>query len=139
MFQKVRSLTFPKSQSLAAKFGLRLLGAKFSSIFPIFSIYFDFFDLFCISHLFRASFRGFGPEMPQFCPFCRENPQKTQKAYGTRDSQAVSDPSTNRARRCLTWQIGRDAVFSTWYGRKRPLPGGEKPRKSQSETTTSDT
>ena len=44
---------------------------------------------------------------------------KMQKAYDTRDSQAVSDPSTNRAQRCLTWQIGRDAVFSTWYGRKR--------------------
>ena len=42
-----------------------------------------------------------------------------QKAYGTRDSQAVSDPSTNRAQRCLTCQIGRDGVFSTWYGRKR--------------------
>ena len=42
-----------------------------------------------------------------------------QKAYGTRDSQAVSDPSTNRAQRCLTGQIERDGVFSTWYGRKR--------------------
>ena len=44
---------------------------------------------------------------------------KMQKAYSTWDSQAVSDPSTNQARRCLTWQIGRDAVLSTWYGRKR--------------------
>uniref|UniRef100_A0A914EM16 F-box domain-containing protein n=1 Tax=Acrobeloides nanus TaxID=290746 RepID=A0A914EM16_9BILA len=42
-----------------------------------------------------------------------------QKAYNTRDSQDVSDPSTNRAQRCLTYQIGRDGVFSTWYGRKR--------------------
>ena len=42
-----------------------------------------------------------------------------QKAYNTRDSQDVSDPSTNRAQRCLTCQIGRDGVFSTWYGRKR--------------------
>ena len=40
-------------------------------------------------------------------------------AYSTRDSQAVSNPSTSRAQRCLTWQIGRDAVFSTRYGRKR--------------------
>ena len=40
-------------------------------------------------------------------------------AYDTWDSQAVSDPSTNQAQRCLTWQIGRDAVCSTWYGRKR--------------------
>ena len=42
-----------------------------------------------------------------------------KKAYNTRDSQDVSDPSTNRAQRCLTCQIGRDGVFSTWYGRKR--------------------
>ena len=41
------------------------------------------------------------------------------KAYDTWDSQAVSDPSTNQAQRCLTCQIGRDGVFSTWYGRKR--------------------
>ena len=39
-------------------------------------------------------------------------------AYSTWDSQAVSDPSTNQAQRCLTWQIGRDVVLSTWYGRK---------------------
>src|SRR3954447_10567727 len=41
------------------------------------------------------------------------------KAYNTRDSQDVSDPSTNRAQRCLTCQIGRDGVFSARYGRKR--------------------
>ena len=45
--------------------------------------------------------------------------KNAKDAYNTRCSQAVSDPSTNRARRCLTWQIRRDAVFSTWYGRKR--------------------
>ena len=42
-----------------------------------------------------------------------------QKAYDTRGSQDVSDPSTSRAQRCLTCQIGRDGVFSTRYGRKR--------------------
>ena len=47
--------------------------------------------------------------------------KKKQKAYDTRDSQAVSDPSTNRAQRCLTCQIGRDGVLSTWCGRKRTL------------------
>ena len=41
------------------------------------------------------------------------------KAYNTRYSQAVTHPSTNRARRCLTSQIGRDGVRSTWYGRRR--------------------
>ena len=42
-----------------------------------------------------------------------------KNTYNTWDSQAVSDPSTNQAQRCLTWQIGRDVVFSTWYGRKQ--------------------
>ena len=46
---------------------------------------------------------------------------ESAKAYNTRDSQAVSDPSTNQAQRCLTCQIGRDGVLSTWYGRKRTL------------------
>ena len=41
------------------------------------------------------------------------------KAYGTRYSQAVTHPSTNRARRCLTSVIRREPVFSTWYGRKQ--------------------
>ena len=41
------------------------------------------------------------------------------KDYGTRYSQAVTHPSTNRARRCLTSVIGREPVFSTWYGRNR--------------------
>ena len=36
------------------------------------------------------------------------------KAYNIRCSQAVSDPSTNQTRRCLTWQIGRDAVLTTF-------------------------
>ena len=40
------------------------------------------------------------------------------KAYSTRYSQAVTHPSTDRARRCLTSQIGRDGVCSTWYGRR---------------------
>ena len=43
--------------------------------------------------------------------------EKGKNAYSTLDSQAVSDPSTKRAQRCLTWLIGREAVCSTWYGR----------------------
>ena len=31
-------------------------------------------------------------------------------------SQPVTHASTNHARRCLTSQIGRDGVYSTWYG-----------------------
>ena len=42
-----------------------------------------------------------------------------QNAYNTRDSQAVTHPSTNRARRCLTSVIRREPVCSTWYGRRR--------------------
>ena len=42
-----------------------------------------------------------------------------QNAYNTRDSQAVTHPSTNRARRCLTSVIRREPVYSTWYGRRR--------------------
>ena len=42
-----------------------------------------------------------------------------QNAYNTRDSQAVTHPSTNRARRCLTAVIRREPVCSTWYGRRQ--------------------
>jgi hypothetical protein len=52
----------------------------------------------------------------------RENMKKKgrqTKVYGTRYSQAVTHPSTNRARRCLTSVIGREPVLSTWYGRRR--------------------
>ena len=37
----------------------------------------------------------------------------------TQCSQAVSHPSTDQAQCCLTSVIGRDLVFSTWYGRCR--------------------
>ena len=42
-----------------------------------------------------------------------------QNDNSTRCSQAVTHPSTNRAQRCLTSVIGRELVFSTWYGRCR--------------------
>ncbi len=40
---------------------------------------------------------------------------------GTWGSQPVTHASTNHARRCLTSQIGRDGVRSTWYGPSRTL------------------
>ena len=48
----------------------------------------------------------------------RKKKKKKKKAYSTRYSQAVTHPSTNLARRCLTSVIGREPVFSTWYGRR---------------------
>ena len=38
--------------------------------------------------------------------------------YSTWCSQAVTHLSTDHARRCLTSVIGREPVFSTWYGRR---------------------
>ena len=38
---------------------------------------------------------------------------RKQIAYDTWYSQAVSHPSTNQARRCLTSVIGREPVYST--------------------------
>ena len=47
---------------------------------------------------------------------------ENNNVYSTRYSQAVTHPSTNRARRCLTSVIGRELVLSTWYGRRHKLP-----------------
>ena len=44
-----------------------------------------------------------------------------QKTYSTEYSQAVTHPSTNSALCCLTSVIGRELVFSTWYGRRHIL------------------
>ena len=41
-----------------------------------------------------------------------------KKVYSTWCSQAVTHLSTDHARRCLTSVIGREPVFSTWYGRR---------------------
>ena len=40
-----------------------------------------------------------------------------QKANNTRSSQVVSHPSTILAQCCLTSLLGRELVYSTWYGR----------------------
>ena len=44
--------------------------------------------------------------------------------YSTWCSQAVTHLSTNHARRCLTSVIGREPVFSTWYGRRQQIGSG---------------
>ena len=46
---------------------------------------------------------------------------ENRKAYGTRSSQAVPHPSTILARQCLTSVIGRERVYSSWYGRRHLL------------------
>ena len=55
-----------------------------------------------------------------------QNHKDSKKDNSTRGSQAVTHPSTNRAQCCLTSVIGRELVFSTWYGRcqevTRPFP-----------------
>ena len=45
--------------------------------------------------------------------------QRNQNANSIWCSQAVTHPSTNQTRRCLTSLIGREAVCSTWCGRWR--------------------
>ena len=47
--------------------------------------------------------------------------KRSEKAYSTWYSQAVSHPSTNQARPCLASEIRRDRACSQWYGRKRNL------------------
>ena len=42
---------------------------------------------------------------------------RCKNEYSTAYSQAVTHPSTNAAQCCLTSVIGRELVFSTWYGR----------------------
>ena len=46
--------------------------------------------------------------------------QLSKNGLSTRYSQPVTHVSTNRARRCLTSQIGRDGVCSAWYGPSPP-------------------
>ena len=54
----------------------------------------------------------------------RKDREKKEKrnAYNTRLFPGGSThPSTDRARRCLTSVIGREPVFSTWYGRRQQM------------------
>ena len=55
--------------------------------------------------------------------FRPQKEKKFEKAYDTGSSQAVPHPSTIPARRCLTSVIGRERVFSSWYGRRHLYHG----------------
>ena len=46
-----------------------------------------------------------------------KNKRGCANAKSLRYSEAVSHP-TDRARRCLTSEFGREPVYSTWYGRR---------------------
>ena len=46
----------------------------------------------------------------------------SKNGCSTRCSKVVTHLSTNRARTCLTSQIGRDEVLPGWYGRIRKSP-----------------
>ena len=50
--------------------------------------------------------------------FATQTKQKSYEANSTQCSQAVTHPSTNSAQCCLTSVIGRELVYSTWYGRR---------------------
>ena len=52
-----------------------------------------------------------------------QNNHTKKEAYNTCCSQAVTHPSTGQAQRCLTSVIGREPVFSTWYGRRQQTKG----------------
>ena len=55
----------------------------------------------------------------RFTPFRATYGMTEKDDYGTRYSQAVTHPSTNRALHCLTSVIGRERVLSMWYGRRQ--------------------
>ena len=46
---------------------------------------------------------------------------RKREAYNTCCSQAVTHPSTEQARHCLTSMIRRELVYSVWYGRRHQL------------------
>lgn len=52
-------------------------------------------------------------------PQVLDKEKKKKNACSTGYSQAVTHPSTKPARRCLTSVIGREPVYSAWYGRRQ--------------------
>ena len=56
-----------------------------------------------------------------------EGVKKKKKAYNTCGSQAVTHPSTEQARHCLTSVIRREPVYSVWYGRRHKVYSNNSP------------
>ena len=65
--------------------------------------------------------RNPGPTLPPDSKAKSRSFVSKSNGLSTRYSQPVTHASTNRARRCLTSQIGRDGVYSTWYGPSREM------------------
>ena len=81
-------------------------------------------------HDFRSpkSRKDEAPNLAKMANFYFIKYSKKGKADSTRRcSQAVPHPSTNRALRRLTSEVGRDPVYSTRYGRQREI----EPEKGQ--------
>ena len=59
-----------------------------------------------------------------------------QNVYSNLYSQAVTHPSTNRSQPCLTSVIGRELVYSRWYGRRHQSRGKILMQKSKNAGQT---
>ncbi len=59
-----------------------------------------------------------------------------QNVYSNLYSQAVTHPSTNRSQPCLTSVIGRELVYSRWYGRRHQSRGKILMQKSKNDSGT---
>ena len=106
-----------KNSIPSSVFGFRyLVGGKGTltkqlKIFSIFSLHFR--SRVTVSHTMLQDIQPCKRPQPALV--------QDQKAYGTRCSQAVPHPSTIPARRCLTSVIGRERVYSSWYGRRHSV------------------
>ena len=71
-----------------------------------------------LATLLRFAGEGLGPSsIPGACNF---KGAKT-KQHGTRDSQMITQFTTNRAQTSLACLIGREGAFSGWYDRAMPF------------------
>ena len=78
---------------------------------------------FVIQQFLWLIVHGWSTENLSFWPHLDEQSKKLQNVYSNLYSQAVTHPSTNRSRPCLTSVIGRELVHSRWYGRRHPSRG----------------